>query len=258
MVCDLGENGNLAMGGQVSLSIVIPVYQSHEALRRQSLYWQSLGLPDDVEIIIADDGSDPPLEADGVRIVRTNNRLAWTMGLARNLGAEHANGEYLLMTDIDHILSREAIMASREFTGARLQFPRYLGALLEDGTLATDPDTLIEYGFDPRRLKRRGLYASFHGNTFAIPRAVFEWLGGYDEDTCTKGHHPGPGHGQDSYFNQKWNHWAKERGLRPERGPAIYMFPVGRYHVDGEQNPLGLFHDLSYERVRMWKHGRSD
>jgi len=246
------------VGGEVKLSIVIPVYQSREALRRQSLYWRSLDLPGDVEIVIVDDGNDPPLEADGVRFVRTGSRLAWTQDLGRNLGAEHARGERLLMTDIDHILSREAIMASREFEGARLQFPRYFGVLLEDGTLADDVDTLIEYGFDARRLKRRGLYASFHGNTWAMPRAVFMELGGYDRSVCVRGFHPGPLQGPDNHFNQKWNHWAKEQGVRPERGPAIYMFPIGRYHVDGDTNPGGLFHDLSYERVRMMKHRERD
>lgn len=238
----------------VRLSIVIPVYQSHEALRRQSLYWQRLNLPDEIEIIIADDGSDPPLEADGVRIVKTGNKLAWTMGLARNLGAEVAKGEYLLMTDIDHILSREAITASLEFAGARLQFPRFFGVLLEDGTLSDDLDMLIDYGFDTRRLKKRGLYASFHGNTFAMPRETFLELGGYDRG-CDLGYHMGKGGGQDTFFNQKWNDWAKERHIRPERGPAIYMFPIGRYHKDGDTNPMGMFHDLSYERVKMWKHG---
>ena len=246
------------MGGEVSLSIVIPVYQSYEALRRQALYWQWLDLPDDVEIIIADDGSDPPLDAEGVSIVRTGNRLAWTMGLARNMGAQKAQGEYLLMTDIDHILSREAIEAARTFAGERMQFPRYFGVLLPDGTFTDDLDVLIEYGFDTRRLEGRGLYASFHGNTFAMPRERFLGLGGYDEHTCTEGYHPGHGGGEDTYFNAKWNRWAKRRGVRPERGPAIYMFPIGRYHAEGNTNPMGMFHDLSYEKRRMWKDGRQD
>jgi len=217
-----------------------------------------LNLPDDVEIIIVDDNSDPPLEGEGIKLIRTNSRLAWTQDLGRNVGARHARGKCLLMTDIDHILSKEAIMASRVFAGARLQFPRYYGVLLEDGTLTDDLDTLIEYGFPVRRLKRRGLYASFHGNTWAMPRAVFEELGGYTESTCTKGYHPGAHQGPDCYFNSKWNKWAREHGVRAEHGPLIYMFPIGRYHKDGDNNPMGMFHDLSYEKVRMWKHGDQD
>lgn len=237
------------------LSIVIPVYQSHEAFRRQCLYWKMLNLPDDIEIIIVDDGSDPPLEADGVRFVRTNRNLAWTQDLSRNQGAEHARGEILLMTDLDHILSKEAIMASMAFSGARLQFPRYFGVLLEDGTLTEDVDILIDYGFDERRLNRHGLYASFHLNTWAMPRKLFVELGGYKESTCTKGYHPGPRQGPDCYFNSKWNSWAKTQGVRPERGPTIYMFPIGRFHKDGDTNPMGMFHGLSYEKKKMWKHG---
>lgn len=246
------------MGGQVKLSIIIPVFESYEALLRQSLYWQKLALPDDVEIIIIDDGSDPPLEAPGVTMLRSNSRLAWTQDLSRNQAAVQANGDCLLMTDIDHILSRDAIIAARAFTGARLQFPRYFGVLLEDGTFTDDVDILIEYGFDPRRLRRRGLYASFHGNTFAMPRAVFEELGGYTESTCTKGYHPGPSLGPDAYFNAKWRRWAQRQGVQAERGPAIYMFPIGRYHVDNDSNPMGMFHNLSYERVKAWKYGSQD
>ena len=256
MVHYLGEGSYLAVGCKVS--IVIPVYQSHEALRRQALYWQSLNLPDDVEIIIVDDGSDPPLEADGVRFVRTNRNLAWTQDLGRNQGAEAARGDILLMTDIDHILSRGAIMASMVFTGARLQFPRYFGVLLEDGSFTDDLDTLIDYGFDTKRLGRRGLYASFHGNTWAIPRSVFMEIGGYTKSTCIRGYHPGANQGPDCHFNRKWNRWAKKRGVRAERGPRIYMFPIGRYHKDRDNNPFGMFHNLSYEHKKMWKHGNQD
>ena len=46
----------------VRVSIVISVYNSHGAMRRQMRYLASLGLPGDVEIIIADDGSSPPLD----------------------------------------------------------------------------------------------------------------------------------------------------------------------------------------------------
>jgi len=243
------------MGSEVKLSICIPVYQSHEALRRQVLHWQRLDLPDDVEIIIADDGSDPPLEADGVQIVRTDSELAWTDGLARNAAAVQARGDYLLMLDIDYIISREVVDAVRQFEGDRMGFPRYFGVLLEDGTFTQDLDTLIDYGFNVKRLNRRGLYASVNSNTFAIKRGTFEHLGGYDPKHCTKGYHAGPRQSSSCYFNGRWNRWAKRRGIRQVLGPDVYMFPIGRYHKDGDTNPMGLFHDLSYERKRMWKHG---
>jgi len=48
--------------GKVRLSIIIPVLNSHEIVRRQIEHFKKMDLPDDVELIIVDDGSDPPLE----------------------------------------------------------------------------------------------------------------------------------------------------------------------------------------------------
>ena len=161
------------------------------------------------------------------------------------------------MTDIDHILSREAIEAVRAFDGDRMMFPRYFGVLLEDGTLSQDWETLRAYGLDVDHLGQRGLYASVHLNTFALRRSTFEHLGGYAPETCTRGYHPGARQGEDCYFNTRWNRYARERGIRAILGPPIYMFPIGRFHVRHETNPMGLFHDLSYTGGRAIK-GETD
>jgi hypothetical protein len=154
------------------------------------------------------------------------------------------------MTDIDHIISREAIGAVYNYKGYKLVFPRYFAVLLPDGGLTQDMETLIEYGFDTKRLAwKRGLYASVHGNTWAMRRDVLDAIGGYSEKHCTYGFHAGRGKGEDCYFNTSWNHWATPRGIKAELGPKIYMFPVGRYHSKGDTNPMGLFHKLSYDPV---------
>ena len=46
----------------IKLSIIIPVLNSHEIVRRQVEHFKRMDLSDDVELIIVDDGSDPPLE----------------------------------------------------------------------------------------------------------------------------------------------------------------------------------------------------
>ena len=78
----------------MNVSYIIPVLNSHEIVRRQILWWNRMNLPDDVEIIIVDDGSDPPLEADTevARIYRTHDTRPWTWALARNTGARIAKG----------------------------------------------------------------------------------------------------------------------------------------------------------------------
>jgi len=224
------------------VSIIIPVYQSHEIVRRQLLYLDRLSLP--IEVIIVDDNSTPPI--DGATL-RMNNDLAWTQGLARNAGAEYASGNYLFMTDIDHILSKEAIEDALVFTGNKMIFRRQIAILDENGEIRQDSTTLEDWGYE-----NKNLGASVHGNTFVIKKTVFDELGGYDEHACTRGYHPVSRSGDDCFFNSKWN--KKYRGEAPAVGRDIYMFPIGRFHKNGDLNPKGLFHNLSQSKQeRMYK-----
>jgi len=217
----------------MKLSIIISVYQSHEIVRRQLLHFKKIKLP--FELIIVDDGSSPPIEG---AFCCTNNKLAWTQGLGRNLGASKASGEYLFMTDIDHIISREAIEDALNFTGNKMIFRRQIRVLDEDGNIRQDKETLKDWGYE-----KDNLDASVHGNTFVIKKEVFEKLGGYARSTCTIGYHPARRKGDDCYFNSKWN--RTYRGIKPVVGSDIYMFPIGRFHKNGDLNPKGLFHNLS-------------
>jgi len=235
----------------MKLSIVIAVYESYGVVARQVEYWDSLNLPDDIEIVLVDDGSNPKHEGydcKNLRIHYTNDKRAWTQGLARNAGVKVARGEYVLCTDIDHILSKEAIMASYEFTGDRMIFPRYLGILDENGVLTQDLDMLEDYGMSVKcRQSKRGLYASYHGNTYTIKKSTFETIGGNRERACLYGHHAISRKGEDSYFNRDWNRWANKNDIKVVVGPKIFIFPIGRFHKDYDLNPKGLFHTLNYE-----------
>lgn len=241
----------------IKLSIIIAFYNSHEAVKRQVKHFAQMNLPDDIEFIFVDDGSNPPhdisnYDLKNLKLIHTNDKRPWTQGLARNTGATSARGEYLMMTDIDHILSYESIIASHQFNGDKLIFPRFLAALLENGELTQNPELLSQYGLDLERLKtKRGLYASYHGNTFTMKKSTFMYLGMYDTRNCTFGHHAASRQGEDSVLNRKWNHFAKSNNIEIAVGPAIYIFPVGRYHKDHNLNPLGLFHNLSYDLVQQ-------
>ena len=97
----------------MKLSIIIPVLNSYEIVRRHLLHFKEMNLPDSVEIIFVDDGSDPPIQdtvgVKNLRIIRTNDKRPWTWALARNRGAKEARGEYFLMTDLDYIIPKDAI-----------------------------------------------------------------------------------------------------------------------------------------------------
>jgi len=214
-------------------------------------------LPDDIEFVFVDDGSNPPLDAKdyqlkNLRIMMTNDKRNWTQGLARNLGAREAIGEYLFMTDIDHILSKEALLAAHDFIGDKMVFPRYIAVLTIGGRIRQDSAILQAYGFDMNRYQRgrKRLYASFHGNTFVMKKETFWKLGGYKSKHCLYGYHAPVKKGEDCYFNTQWKHYAAEQGLKIEIGPKIFLFPVGRFNKAGDNNPRGLFHGLSYEPNR--------
>lgn len=233
------------------LSIIIAIFESQEALNRQCKYFSKMNLPRDIEFIFVDDGTKPPLTLPEVELnatlYKTNDFRPWTQGLARNFGVDKAKGEYIFCTDIDHILSKEAIMFCYHFQGDKVIFPRFLAVLTEDGTLTQDPKIMEEYGLDLKRLKtKRGLYASYHGNTYCMPRELFWELGGNDENHCLYGKHAESKKGEDSVMNTRYNHWARKNNGVSEVGPKIYMFTNGRYHKNKDSNPMGLFHTLSY------------
>ena len=217
----------------MKLSIIFSVYNSHEIVRRQFIHFKKMELP--FELIIVDDGSIPTIEQ---ALYHTNSNLAWTQGLGRNLGASKAEGEYLFMSDIDHIISKEAIEDALNFTGNKMIFRRQIGILDENGNIRQDKETLKDWGYNKDKLD-----ASVHGNTFVMRKDIFDKLGGYEPKTCTRGYHPVSRQGDDCYFNAKWN--RAYRGIKPMVGSDIYMFPIGRFREDGDLNPKGLFHDLS-------------
>jgi len=236
------------------VSIVIPVLNSHEVVRRQLLHFQRIGLPDDVELILVDDGSDPPLTNCGIDVpltlYATRDTRPWTWALARNAGARRATGEYLLMTDIDHILTRELIEAVRRFDGQKIQFVRQFAVLDKDGVFTQDHAVLVEYGLPAERIADRGLDIKPLPNNFAMRRDIFWELGGYREDLVEK---PYP-QGEDRLFKKAWQEWMRRTGGKVwEHRPMIYMFPNGQFCGDVDFNPHGLFHDLSRKTNRnMW------
>jgi len=236
----------------MKLSIIFAIYQSQEALNRQARYYAKMNLPRDIEFIFVDDGTTPPLTIPSVdlnaTVYQTNDFRPWTQGLARNFGVKMSTGVNILCSDIDHILSKEAIMACYNYLGFRMMFPRYIAVLTEDGELLQDYPTLIANGAIPERINsKRGLYSSYHGNTYCMPRELFWFLGGNDVSHCTYGHYAPDRKGEDCAMNQKWNRWAYANDIHPDVGPPIYTFIKDKYHINNDPNPYGLFHSLSKE-----------
>ena len=144
-----------------------------------------MDLPDDIEIIFVDDGSEPPLHDDvglpNFTMLYTNDKRPWTQPIARNKGVRHAKGEYVICTDIDHIITRDLITAVEEISTDVLRFKREFGVLDSEGNFTQDPAVLLHYGLPKHRVRKRGFRIRPHSNSYAICRELFLELGGSRE-----------------------------------------------------------------------------
>jgi glycosyltransferase involved in cell wall biosynthesis len=230
----------------VRLSIIIPVLDSHEVLRRQLLYFERIGFPADTELILVDDGSDPPIENTStlpVTIRRTNDKRPWTWALARNAGARRATGEYLLMFDLDHIVTRELLDFVHKFDGHKVQFIREIAVLTESGILTQDREILEDYGIPQKNDLKIGPLP----NNFAMRRDLYWELGGYREDLVERAYPQG----EDRLWKKTWYEYQRSSGNTADaHRPTIYCFPTGKMVGDVDYNPQGLFHNLSRKTNR--------
>jgi glycosyltransferase involved in cell wall biosynthesis len=217
----------------MQLSIIIAVLESYEVVRRQLLHFKNMRPPSNVEILIVDDGSDPPIldfvELDyNTSIVATEDKRPWSQPCARNTGAEISRGSYLLFTDIDHILSKAAIMDARKGGYDKMNFHRKWGILQKNGTVSQETKTLFEYGLPQVVWDKQGLHGGSHPNTFSIRREIFlDMLHGYDERHCGR-------YGRDDVdFNKRYSHLCRElKVVEPHvLGAPIYVYPSAREDV---------------------------
>jgi len=231
------------------------VLNSHRIVKRQIRHFRNMRLPDDIEIIFVDDGSNPPIDMpnsglNNLHILHTNDYRPWTQGLARNMGARFALGEYLFFTDVDHIISQEALMAVHAYTGDKMVFPRAFGIFDMQGNIIADADQLLRFGLSQGWYKRRGLGAGAHTNTFAMKKSLFVDLDGFEPKYCESCFHVGGKYmSEERHFYLKFARHVRLGLAQPEvSGPMVYVYPIGRFHETGDENPCGLFHSTSREQ----------
>ena len=232
----------------MKLSIITPVLNSHEIVRRQLLHYAKMNLPDDVEVVIIDDGSEPPLDYSGMDLGffladgQTDDYRPWTEHIARNLGAKKARGEYLFIIDVDYIIPKKTIESILNFNGDRMDIKRRFGILNKNGDLVYNKRTLKKWGLKKKYLRSK--FFSGHRSQFVIRKELFEKMGGYKESLAGKAHPLGGGAGQK--FFHKWKRWESKGWVSTSTEKAnVFMFPIGKFCGDIDHNPFGLFHDLS-------------
>lgn len=151
------------------VTLIVPFYENPLTLGWQMAGWADMpgALRSALRIIVVDDGSpDHPAEAVmcgmdipvARRLFRIDVDVRWNWLAARNIGAHHAETDWLLLTDIDHIVTAEC-----------------LDAVIHG---AHDPGTI--YRFSRREHATREPIHP-HPNSWLMTRKMFWKIGGYDE-----------------------------------------------------------------------------
>lgn len=252
----------------MKISYIIAVLDSFDVVRKQLILLSSI-LPkykNDFEFILVSDGSEPlminkifefndecfdsleiineehsekwvadifTIEGLGFpfRLVETYDKTKWSQPRARNIGADIANGEWVLITDIDHIVAEEGLEDSYNFNGDKMVFRRKFAILGDNGDIIRDKDILKEYGCQDKDLEA----ISSHANTFVMRKCIFnDLLKGYDHKFC------GRYGGDDTDLNKRYGE-LHYKGLVERSVQAkcmIYVYP------DPRKDVKHLFHDL--------------
>jgi GT2 family glycosyltransferase len=162
-----------AVPGEPLATIMIPTKNRADSLKR---LLDSIDRQDyrNLEILVIDDGSEPPLEPPGdpVRVLR--NPTSRGQMAARNQGLAEARGEYVFHFDDDAELIepdtlRRAIMMAEAHPEC--------GAI---GMRQLTPDGDVD-AMQPTHTERASFTAHFFGYAFLVRRSAYLRIGGFNE-----------------------------------------------------------------------------
>lgn len=146
------------------VTLIVPFYMNAEFFARQAAGWSEY--PEDLRanlsVIVVDDGSPVPAVMPSnvpfsLRLFRIREDRRWNWLAARNIGAHEAADGWLMLTDMDHVVTAETLRA------------------VVYGERCSD----VIYGFSRKEHTGEPLIA--HPNSWLMTRAMFWKVGGYDE-----------------------------------------------------------------------------
>ena len=156
----------------MKVTFVYAYYRNPAMFRRQMQEWAAYPdeIRNEIEFIITDDCSPKaPITQcladipDGlnIRLFRITKKAAWNWLACRNIGAHHAKGQWVMLTDMDHMMSKENVQ--RLFN----LIPQLYKNMVYLFTRQSAPD-LSEY--------------KPHDDSYFMKRDMFWSIGGYDEE----------------------------------------------------------------------------
>ncbi len=161
------------------LTIVMPYYMNPGMLSLQYAIWAAYpnDIKDSISVILVDDGSPEghaidvsrPEGLPALSIYRVLEDRPWHQHAARNLGAHVAGEGWMLLTDMDHVLTEENALALLK----RIRLQK-----LDEGAVYMLARVEADTGLPT---KQNGNLKP-HPNSFVVTRETYWVVGGYDED----------------------------------------------------------------------------
>ncbi len=163
------------------LTLVLPYFQNAGMLVEQQRVWADYApeVRAQLHVIVVDDCSPKGTRVDrktlqreglgSLRVYRCTTKVRWNWLFGRNLGMQQASTEWVLLTDIDHVLPPDT---------ARTLMTMSLDAAAVYRLQRVDAKAPWPYRIEDcgvREAKR------FHPNTWYLTRAMYDRIGGYDE-----------------------------------------------------------------------------
>jgi len=164
----VGDKKHINLGPR--LSVIFAYYANPQMFRYQLEHFSAMDLDvlSQIEILVVDDASPnwpAANEAAGFRqlplkVFRVREDKPWNQDAARNIGAFEAQGQMLLLTDVDHLVPEESL---RLLLG--------IGVTSEVNSLSRKA-----------HFSSRDKVVRSHANSYVMSRQKYWEIGGYDED----------------------------------------------------------------------------
>jgi len=157
------------------------VFRSLESLSKQ--HWQRC-TPDDVEVILIDDGTPGATVAAKLPeevLYLWQKKIGYGICRAKNTGARTANGDYLVFLDPDILVSPgyfDALMDGFERYGNRVIQCGYVW----DYHFIGCPDPRVEFGVWEMPDRPTNRFYQIAGGNMAMARSLYHQTPGFDED----------------------------------------------------------------------------
>jgi peptidoglycan/xylan/chitin deacetylase (PgdA/CDA1 family)/SAM-dependent methyltransferase len=177
-----------AVKGEPRVSVIIPMYNAEQTIR-ETLHSVSRQSYESYEVVIVDDGSSDRsallaesltrMASDRIRVLAHADHGNHGLAMTRNLGMEHARGEFIVFLDSDDTIHPEKLAHDVEILDAHLAAAAVVGRALWWWDGAGERDAFMEAIIEPH--DRVVEPPTFFNETFALgaggaPPCVHSWM----------------------------------------------------------------------------------